>query len=167
MRVAHERTDAMHTAGRIELIHRTSIHSRHGLPAASIPAAGPRSRRLHDIPTLREMQDSRNDFRTTALTDPPPERRCMGSPYSTMCALQFFRPLTRRPATRSKTVTRRHNADLPTCTGALRGLGRVVADVGHDLGPDLRLMASDARRFDLAPFWRHDWSARGAFPASR
>jgi len=26
----------------------------------------------------------------------------MGSPYSTMCALQFFRPWTRRPATRSK-----------------------------------------------------------------
>jgi hypothetical protein len=43
----------MHTAGRIDLIHRASIHSRHRLPAASIPTAGPRSRQLHDIRTHR------------------------------------------------------------------------------------------------------------------
>ena len=92
----------------------------------------------------------------------------MGSPHFANVRASILTTLGHGvQTTRSKTVTRRHNADLPTCTGALRGLGRVVADVGHDLGPDLRLMASDARRFDLAPFWRHDWSARGAFPASR
>jgi hypothetical protein len=72
VRVAHERTDAMHTAGRIELIHRTSIHSRHGLPAASIPAAGPRSRRLHDIPILREMQNSRKRLQNNSFDRPAP-----------------------------------------------------------------------------------------------
>jgi hypothetical protein len=49
----------MHTADHIDLIHRTSIHSRHRLPATSIPTAGPRSRQLHDARTQHEMQNDR------------------------------------------------------------------------------------------------------------
>ena len=141
MRVAHERTDAMHTAGRIELIHRTSIHSRHPLPAASIPTAGPRSRQLHDIPTLREMQNFRKRLQNNSFDRPAPGTALHGLALFDNVRASILQTLDTASGHPVETVTRRHNADLPTCTGALRGLGRVVADVGHDLGPDLWLVA--------------------------
>jgi hypothetical protein len=72
VRVAHERTGAMHTAGRIDVIHRTSIHSRHRLPAASIPTAGPRSGQLHDIRTLHAMQNARKRLQNNGFDRPAP-----------------------------------------------------------------------------------------------
>jgi hypothetical protein len=53
-----------------------------------------------------------NDSRTMALTGSPPGAALNRISYSTTCALQFLRPWTRRPATRSKSVTGRHNADF-------------------------------------------------------
>jgi hypothetical protein len=94
-----------------------------------------------------------NDFRTTAFTGTPPGAALnVGSPHFANVRASILKTLGQGVQTaRSKTVTRRHNADLATCAGALRGLGRVVADVGHDVGPGLWLMAYDARGFEPGP----------------
>ena len=168
MRVAHQRTDAMHTAGRIELIHRTSIHSRHGLPAASIPAAGPRSRQLHDIPTLREMQNSRkrlqnNSFDRLAARNGAewarPIRQC--ARFNSSDPGHGVRPPGRKPSRDDTMQTCRrvlvHFEDL----GAWWPMLDTIWDLTSGSWPQTREGSSWAR------FWRHDWSARGAFPASR
>src|SRR5262249_22753183 len=104
VRVAHERTDASHTAGRIDLTHRTSIHSRHRLRAASIPTAGPRCREIHDIRTRTRCRMLEKDSRSTALTGRyGSERRCMLNSQDPGHGVQ-------PPG--SKTVTGRHTADF-------------------------------------------------------
>ena len=83
------------------------------------------------------------------------------------CALPFSRPWTRRPATRSKTVTRRHHADFRRVLVHFEDLGVWWPMVGHALGPDLWLMAYDARGFDLGPLVAARLVGTRRFPASR
>ena len=91
----------------------------------------------------------------------------MGSPYSIMCARQFLRPWTPRPATRSKTATRRHSADFRHVLVHFADLGAwwpmldTMCDLTSGSWPTTREGSNRAR------FLAHHWSARGAFPASR
>ena len=103
-----------------------------------------------------------NDSRSMALTGPPP-----GAALNRIALFDNVRAsiLKTLDTASSHPVEDRHataQCRLPTCAGALRGLGRVVADVGHDVGPDLWLMARDARSFELGPLFSGTTGRRAA-----